>query len=103
LERLGYVLRQTEGHDARAEARDRRTREVGRKVQLRDTVQLPAPEREVTLQHFALQPPLLPGSEVSVLDRQLGQRRLLALRIRSVERHDLAHQHAYGPPVRDNV
>ena len=52
---------------------------------------------------LAREPVPLPDGEVGVLHRQLGQGRRPPREKAAVERRDLAHQHAHGPAVADDV
>ena len=95
--------------DVEAPARRRRARPAaaravgGELQQRRDAVQLLAPVAQLRLQHLAREPLPLPGGEVRVLHRQLGERRILAARVGLVQGGDLPRQDADAPPVADDV
>ncbi len=82
----------------------RRGGAVGGQLQRgRGARQPPAPVAQLPLERRAAQPGALPGREVRVLHRQLGERRRQPLRVRRVQAGHLAHQHAHAPPVADDV
>ena len=97
---------------ARAAARARwrrgglhgRARLVGGQLQHRGRAgELLLPPGELALELLALQPLALPDGVVGVLHGQRGQRRGPALGEGRVEGGHLAHQHAHGPAVGDDV
>src|SRR4028119_1257282 len=55
------------------------------------------------LQHLSLQPASLPDREISVLDRQLGQRRRALFPECPIERRNLTDENPHGPSVCDDV
>ena len=86
-----------------AEALHRRARPVGGELHHRRPGQPFAPVGELALQHLALQPAALPQREVGILQRQLRQRRGLALDEGVVEPRHFGHQDSPGPAIRDDV
>jgi hypothetical protein len=58
---------------------------------------------QLRVQRLAPQLVALPRGKVGVLHGQIGQRRRLTAHAGGVERRDLAHQHAHGPAVGDDV
>ncbi len=87
-----------------AEGLHHRTRPVRRQLQRTGRPgELPAPVRQLRLQHLALQPLALPHRVVRVLHGQLRQRCRVALGNRLVQRRHLAHEDAHGPAVGDDV
>ncbi len=86
------------------EALDRRPRPIGRQLELRRCArQARPPVGQLVLQDLAPQVVALPGGELRVLDRQLGQGRRLAPQRRRVERLQLADQDAQRPAVGGDV
>src|SRR5262249_52605672 len=65
--------------------------------------QLRAPVIKLCGEHFALQPTALPVREVSILKRQLCQRRFFTTHISAVERRHFTHQDTDGPAITDDV
>ncbi len=103
-QRRGQRLRKCQRPPRPLEARQRWTRPVGRQLQHRRRPgQLAAPVIQLPLQRFSLQPAPLPQRIVRILHGQVRKRRVLPVPIRCVERAELPHQHAYRPPVRDDV
>jgi hypothetical protein len=100
----GEPLRQEHRDDRATGAADRRAWPVGgQRQELRRGGKLLAPPGELLGEHFTRQVLALPGGEVGVLDRQLGERRGPAGQERVVESAKLAHQHAHGPAVGGDV
>ncbi len=87
-----------------AERSHRRPRPVGRQLEDGWMAGEPlAPVGELAFQHLAPQPLPLPDREISVLHRQLRQRRGGAGEGGAVERLDLAQHHPHRPAVGDDV
>src|SRR6185436_2365669 len=103
----GGVAVEDEGDGGAAEALERRARSVGRQPQGRRSAGQPlAPEGEPGLQRLPLELSALPGREVGVLDRQLGERRGRggpADGESGVQGRQLADQEGHGPAVRHDV
>ena len=80
--------------------RDRRPRAIrGQVDDARRAVELRLPVRRLAIDHVAREPPALPGGEVRVLDRELGEDRAVARGEGGVERADLAAQDVAGHAV----
>src|SRR6185503_14123286 len=80
------------------------TRFVDRQVnESRRAVQLVMPVIKLRSEHIALQPVALPVCKVSVLNRQLFERRLFTTHISAVERSYFAHEDTDGPTITDDV
>jgi hypothetical protein len=87
-----------------AAAREGRPRMVGGQGEVRRcSGEDPAPMRELELEPLAREPLALPAGEVCVLDRELGERRGLALLEGSVEERELAQQETQRPAVGRDV
>ncbi len=102
-ERGGHVAGQLPADIASRVSRLPGTGEVGGQLQLGRAGELLPPPLELGLQRLALQPLALPRREVAVVHRRLGQRRGLSRGKRGVEGGELAHEHAHGPAVGDDV
>ncbi len=98
LEGLGQVPRQSHGQPGAPVGRDGRPGSVGGQFQeCRRIEELLLPPAELSVERLALEPVALPGGVVGVLH---GERRK---RGAGVERGHLAHEHAHGPTVGDDV
>ncbi len=69
----------------------------------RSTLKLASPERELSVQHVALQPLALPHRMIRVLKRQLRKRRRPLLDARVVQRAHLPDEDVHGPAVGHDV
>ncbi len=97
--------RARQAHDAlaAADAAHPRPRVVERQVEHRGAGQALAPVGELAALRRAGHPPPLPGGEVGVLERRLGEGRRPAGGRRGVEGAELAHHDPHRPAVRDDV
>src|SRR5262245_24025844 len=90
--------------DGSAEALNRRTRPIGRQLQLRGSaLQALLPVDELICQDLSLKPLALPDSVVRVLDPQSRQRRRPSRREGLVQCSDLLDNDPHGPTVGDDM
>ena len=105
LQRLGQLSGKRRNNERSVISLDRGARIVSREFERRQfAAQLSTPVVQLLLQGFVLQPFLLPGREVDILNRQIRQRRgLFSPKKSVVERRQLFLEHSERPPIAGNV